>query len=314
MAAAWRRERPDSFFEALKTAREMLSASSELISKGSIETEAEQLVIAAYRQAGGQRMTRMELFGRVRDRYPEAAGKILLELAGTRAEGKPLQHLTGYQAFLDHEYEVGPDVLVPRPETELLVTLAVQALKRESSPPTQGIEIGLGSGVISIELLSEFRGLKMRSTELTVPAAARARVNAQKILGAQAAQLQIIPVLDPLDVWGVFSSRSGEELADFVISNPPYLAASDPIEDEVRNHEPLTALFAPPSDALHFYRQIALCAGKYLKPGGYAFLELAPERASECLKLFFDSGWEAQVLPDLTGRDRVLIASFSGKR
>jgi release factor glutamine methyltransferase len=314
VAAAWRRERPDSFFEALKAAREMLSASPALVAKGSIEAEAEQLVIAAFRQAGGPALTRMELFGRVRDRYPEEAGKRLLELAGTRAEGKPLQHLTGYQIFLDHEYAVGPDVLVPRPETELLVTLAIETLKRETRVPAQGIEIGLGSGVISIELLAEFSTLTMSATELTPEAAARARVNARKILGSQSNRLTVMPVGDALDVWGPFVSGFAGAPADFVISNPPYLAASDPIEDEVRDFEPATALFAPPSDPLHFYRQLALYAEKYVRPGGFAFLEVAPERAQECLKLFSESGWEAKVLPDLTGRDRVLIASLNGKR
>ena len=94
MAAAWRRERPESFIEALKAARDMLSANPVLVAKGSIETEAEQLVIAAYRESEGKLLTRMELYARVQDRYPDAAGKRLLELAGTRAEGKPLQHVT----------------------------------------------------------------------------------------------------------------------------------------------------------------------------------------------------------------------------
>jgi release factor glutamine methyltransferase len=313
MAAAWRRERPHSFGDALKAAREMLSASPALVAKGSIEAEAEQLVTAAYRLTWGKHLTRMELFARMQDRFPEAAGDRLLELAGTRAEGKPLQHLTGVQAFLDHEYEVGPDVLVPRPETELLVTLAIESLRMDGGgKPSHGLEIGLGSGVISIELLSAFPSLRMVASELVPAAADRALGNARRILGSEAQRLSVIRIADPLEAWPMALPESPP--LDFVISNPPYLAVTDPIEDEVRDHEPATALFAPESDLLHFYRLIALNSSRCLRPGGRVFLELAPERAVQTLRLFEGSGWDGEILPDLAGRDRVLIASLTGRR
>ena len=313
--AAWRRERPHSFEEALKVAREILGASNELVAKGTIDTEAEQLVMAAVRTASGRMISRGELYLRIKDRYPDVAGEKLLSLAGTRAEGKPLQHLTGVQVFLEHEYEVGPDVLVPRPETEFLVVTALEQLAQAETAPLLGLEIGLGSGVISTELLSALPGLRMIASELTAEAEARARANARRILGDEPARerLKIVRASGPLEVWQPLDRELGGKKADFLISNPPYLAATDPIDEEVVRHEPATALFAPASDLLHFYREIAISGARYLRPGAYFFGELAPERSGEIVELFKKSAWSAQVLEDLAGRDRVLVATLKRK-
>jgi release factor glutamine methyltransferase len=314
MAAAWRRERPTSFSDALRAAKQMLSASPELVAKGSIDAEAELLVTAAYRRSSqGRDLSRMELYARMQDRYPDDAGDRLLELAGTRAEGKPLQHLTGTQVFLDHEYEVGPDVLIPRPETEALVSLAIERLGKRSGSPRLGVEIGLGSGVISIELLSAFTSLRMIASELSPAASCRARANAASILAEGQGRLEIVSPASPLEVWAPISARLGDEAVDFIISNPPYLGTSDLIEDEVRDHEPASALFAPEADLLHFYREIACHGAHSLAPGGWVFAEVAHERAEEARALFAE-GWSVELAPDLTGRNRVLIASWSGKR
>lgn len=293
--------------------REILSSSHELIAKGSIDAEAEQLVIAAYRMAKGKVLSRMELYTRAQDRFPEDAGDRLLRLAGSRAEGKSLQHLTGTQFFLNHEYEVGPDVLVPRPETEFLVSRALEVLRRQPVPPVLGLEVGLGSGAISVELLSELPTLRMIASELTPQAEARAQSNAQRILGSEKNRLRIVRAGSALEVMQPFVQVLGELRAEFIISNPPYLTSTDDIEEEVRKNEPHTALFAPESDPLHFYREIAIHAERYLRPAGLAFLELASERASAVLELFLSSGWTAQLLKDLTSRDRVLFASWIGK-
>lgn len=325
---AWYREKPDSFVEALRAARELLSASQELVAKGSIETEAEQLVLAAYRAVSGKLLSRVELFSRAQDRFPAEAGEKLMAMAGARAEGKLLQHLTGVQFFLEHEYEVGPDVLVPRPETELMVSLVIEELKREelkreelkraglkgqADAPVLGLEIGVGSGAISIELLAEFPKLTMLASELTAEAESRARSNAQRILG-EPDRLKIYRAQTGLQVWEPLAAVLGARRADFVISNPPYLIDADPIETEVRTYEPATALFAPAGDPLHFYREIALNAGRHLVAGGKAFVELAPERAADVLRLFQEAGWQARLLPDLNQRDRLLFASLAEKR
>src|SRR6185437_10460396 len=137
------RELPHSFSEALRVCKEILSANHDLVIRGSLDSEAEQLVIGAHRSAGGEFLSRSDLYSRLQDAYSAAAGERLLILAGQRAEATPLQHVLGYQVFLDHEYEVDSSTLIPRPETEVLVTEAIGELKF----PRLGLEIGLGSGI-----------------------------------------------------------------------------------------------------------------------------------------------------------------------
>jgi release factor glutamine methyltransferase len=280
-----------NFLEALEAAARILRGNPRLDERGSIATESEQLVSGAYRLVTGKSLNRSELLLRAREEYPAPAE--LERLARRRASGELLQHVLGYQTFLEHEYEVGPEVLIPRPETEVLVSLAIEKLRN----PVAGFEVGIGSGAISIELLSRFPSLKMTATELTEVAASRARANARKIL-TDPSRLEILmafaeQVLEPF----------GERGADFLISNPPYLADPNEVDEDVIAHEPHTALFAPPRDPLYFYREIADVRVSRV------FLELPHERAEEIRKLFVEKGWRAELHQDLTARDRVLSAT-----
>ncbi|MCM2276960.1 MAG: hypothetical protein NDJ89_02660 [Oligoflexia bacterium] len=307
------RELPHGFREALLAARRILASSHELVRKGVIDTESEILVIEAFRKTGGKLLSRAELYSRLDDRYPEPAAQLLLTWAGARAEGRILQHLTEIQVFLDHEYETSPDTLVPRPETEFLVTVATEALRKEGAAPELGLELGLGTGVISIELLARFSRLRMLATELMPRAHAIASRNAERILGPSwKARLRVLRPKGPLEALEPFRPLVGEESgntrADFLISNPPYLTRGDAIDDEVREQEPPAALFAPEQDPEHFYRRMAEQGPQLLRPGGFAFLELPHERAVGIQKIFKISGWDARILQDLAGRDRVLSA------
>ena len=204
--------------------------------------------------------------------------------------------------------------MIPRPETEVLVARALDDLRGAKPSACLGLEIGTGSGVISIELLAALPDLKMISSELTDAAATRANFNAQKILGHEAWRFSLVRALSSSEVLEPFSRASKLERADFLISNPPYLADHDPIEQEVRAFEPETALFAPPSDLIYFYSQIASGAPPFLKEGARAYLELAPERSDLIRDTFQKEGWrDVAVVPDLTGRARVLVATWPGK-
>ena len=243
------RELPHSFADALRVCREILSADQELVRKNLIDTEAEQLVIGAHRLATGEFLSRAQFLTRIQDRLPETSAERLLILAGMRAEGVPLQHILGWQAFLEHEYKVNSSTLIPRPETEVLVMETIQSL----SFPKRGFEIGIGTGVISIELLSRFHELQMVASEISEDARQLAEANARNILGSMD-RLAILKPADGSDVLGVFTGT-----ADFIVSNPPYLdaASSDETETEVLAHEPKSALFPEGGDPLHFYKQIA---------------------------------------------------------
>jgi len=312
------RELPHSFWEALRIAKNILSSNAELVAQNRVDPEAEQLVLAAYRTSTGEQLSRIEFFSRIQDRFPESAAERLLILAGSRAEGRPLQHLTGFQVFLDHEYEVGPEVLIPRPETEVLLIAAVAELASKQITPKLGLEIGLGSGILSIELLARYPELFMVATEYSQTAYDRAQKNAEKILGTGLSgvqRLSAVRVEDSLQVWEPFQKilPSAETRADFLISNPPYLTQGDSIDEDVLKFEPHEALFSPTQDPLFFYRAIADKAGAFIKEEGYVFAEMPHERASEIVALFPTPLWNVEILPDLNQRDRVLIARLKGK-
>ena len=175
------RDLPHSFSEALRVAREILSSNHELITQGRVESESELIVIGAHRLATGEALTRSDLYFRLNDRLPETSGEKVIVLASTRAGGKPLQYVMGYTTFLNHEYAVSPAVLIPRPETEVLVTEALKVLSplKPSTWPRNRI----GSAVsISIELLSAIDNLKMIATEVSSDALLVAKLNVQTIL------------------------------------------------------------------------------------------------------------------------------------
>jgi release factor glutamine methyltransferase len=302
------RELPHSFSEALRVCKEILSANHQLVVKNLLDTEAEQLVVGAFRIATGEMLSRTDMLLRMQDAFPESAGTKLLILAGTRLQGLPLQYVLGYQAFLEHEYDVNASTLIPRPETEVLVTEAIRNLRS----PSLGIEVGLGSGVISIELLHHFKTLRMKASELSSAAQDLARKNAVRILGDDS-RLQMYTPSDAQDVLGRFQGMR----VDFIISNPPYLDSrrSGEIDEEVLQHEPRAALFPQGpngEDSLHFYRQIAIEGRDLLNPGGQVFLEIAHERADETAALF-QSGWSCRIENDLSGRPRVLVARVALK-
>ncbi len=275
------------------------------------QSEADILVLAAFEAATGRRLSRSELVLEGGEPWPDVARQILEQWLSKRQTGVPVQHLTGEQVFLDHRYRVGPQVLIPRPETEVLVSAITEELKRNGAPPL-GWEFGLGSGVISIELLATFRELKMIASEWSEAATRIAQENARTILGQLASdQLVIVrpqqdtDVLEPLFDW----ATQNPERPGFIVANPPYLIhGSDEVTPEVARHEPHMALFAPAHDALYFYRKLFEQAAIALMPRGQLWMEIPHERAGEIIDLGSDLGWEVAILDDLTGRPRVARA------
>lgn len=295
-------EYPTSFRNALELTKKILSNNHDLVKKDLIHAEAELIVTRCYEKATGKDVSRMDLFSRMDDRYPDEASKLLIEVSHGRSEGKILQYLLGVQSFLDHDYIVNESVLVPRPETENLVMEVSNIIITEQGR-LEGLEIGLGSGAISIELLSRFAQLKMWGTELSKGAIEVAKKNAEMILGTESKRLKPLQVVKDTDVF----IAVGEKQFDFIVSNPPYLEESDPIETDVMSYEPKEALIAP----LHpnyFYDRIALYAHKHLNEGGFIAVEIPEQRVNEVEKLFRDKDYETEIKQDLAGLDRIIIA------
>jgi release factor glutamine methyltransferase len=304
---------PGSFEKALQSAKQILRTSHRLTTQNLIDTEAEQLLQASYRAVTGKSLSRLELFSNLRTEFPVTATEVLLNMAESRAQGMPLAYVIGYQAFGENEYEVSADVLIPRPETEFLLSTVIETLSSHSLVPKLGLEIGIGSGVLSIELLFRYRSLIIYGSELNRESQRIADTNALRILGPEiqnAKRFRSLHANHPSAVWEPFEElrRIPNFQSDFIITNPPYLISEDQIESEVLKYEPKQALFAPAHDPLYFYRKVCFGAEEYLRAGGYVFAEVPHERSKEILELFKGPKWEAEILPDLTLRDRVLVA------
>lgn len=292
---------PRNYLEALQAVKQKLGPKE--------NAEAELLVIYALRAETGLNLRRIDLYSSLEKPFPPLVAERVMKWAQQRRDGIPLQYLTGYQVFLNHEYEVSASVLIPRPETELLV----EKVREESLGARFGIEIGLGSGAISIELLSYFPALKMLSSELSPAALEVARRNAQYILGPES--FRLIPVTALVDqIWEPFSPYSSwQGQVDFIVSNPPYLLDETETQLQVSQYEPAEALYAPAQRPLFFYEGILEKAASYLKPEGKVFVEIPHERSAAIQALFLKMGWTPQVFSDLNGRDRIVVGKINNK-
>jgi release factor glutamine methyltransferase len=207
-----------------------------------------------------------------------------------RLKGKPTQYITKRQEFYGREFMVSRDVLIPRPETELLVETV---LKLKPAPGIL-IDIGTGSGAIAVTLSLELER-PVVATDLSFEACAIARSNAIK-LGARVQFLEA-------DLFKPFA----DGIADIVVSNPPYIPFSDraSLQREVRDWEPSLALFGGPTGTA-IYERLIPEAKRVLKPGGILALEIGFGQSEAVEELA--AGWvNRQFFPDLAGIPRVLV-------
>jgi len=250
-----------------------------------------------------------------------------------RAAGEPTQHLTGKQEFWGLEFEVTPDVLIPRPETEHLIEvaldrLAVRELRSVRDPKLTGegltlLDIGTGSGCIAIALAKELPNTKIYATDVSPSALAVAQRNAAR-LGFQSritflesnllsafsdvGARYIVPVLasHPSP-----DSSSHQPLRfDLLISNPPYIARkeSKSLPIEVRDHEPASALYGG-EEGYELYGPLILQAAQHLKPGALLVLELGHDSLPAVRPLLETPEWSnVHVTNDLAGIPRVISA------
>jgi release factor glutamine methyltransferase len=206
-----------------------------------------------------------------------------------RLRHKPTQYITRRQEFYGRDFHVAPGVLIPRPETELLV----EAVLKEAAPGARVIDIGTGSGCIAITLACE-AGLRVAATDVSGKALAIAERN-RRTHGAGVTFVRCD-----------LGSALGSGVAGVVVSNPPYVADTEPLAKEVRDWEPAEALFAG-SDGLAVYRRLIPEALRLLQPGGLLAIEIGCSQRDPVLALL--KGWEkVRVCPDLAGLDRYCLA------
>ena len=213
-----------------------------------------------------------------------------------RLGGKPTQYITRHQEFYSRDFRVTPDVLIPRPETEHVVEVALE-VAHGARGARRVLDIGTGSGALAVTLCLEMgAGLETWATDISPPAALVAADNAAR-LGA--------PV--HFVVCDLMEAIAGGTM-DVIVSNPPYvpLAQREGLQREVRDFEPQVALFAGRT-GFELYDRIVADAPRVLKPGGWLIMELGFTSLDHVQALL--SGWDSlRVVPDLAGIPRVIAA------
>ncbi len=241
-------------------------------------------------------------------------------LVRRRAAGEPTQHLTGKQEFWGLELEVTPDVLIPRPETEHVIEVALDRLalrERRSGRPqkTDGAglqiaDIGTGSGCIAIALAKELPGAAFVATDISSAALAVARRNAARHSVAERIRFVESNLLEESGEWRVASGEQERLSFDLIVSNPPYVGRQEAatLMREVREHEPETALYGG-EEGYELYADLIAQAATHLKAGGILVLELGHNSLPAVQPLLDASTWNnVGVTNDLAGIPRVLAA------
>jgi release factor glutamine methyltransferase len=207
-----------------------------------------------------------------------------------RLNGKPTQYITGRQEFYGREFRVTPDVLIPRPETELVVETALDV----GRGARRIVDAGCGSGAIAVTLQLE-TGALVAGTDISAAALAVAADNGRR-LGARVEWAQC----------DLLSAIAGASV-DMIVSNPPYVPLGDRagLQREVRDYEPEVALFAGPT-GFEIYEKLVADAARVLRPGGWLVLELG-YTSKDRVTAMLGAGWrDIRVVPDLAGIPRVL--------
>jgi len=234
------------------------------------------------------------------DVLPDAARPAFAALLDRRVEREPLQHLTGRAPFRSLELEVGPGVFVPRPETEMVAQLAIDALGAVASPEPIAVDLGTGSGAIALAMATEVPHARVYAAEKSADAFVWTKRNAERI---GAANLR----LDLVDFADAFPELDGTVAV--VASNPPYVPDDAiPRDPEVRRFDPPAALYGG-ADGLDAVRVLSRVGLRLAHPGGTIVIEHGEWQGAAIREILTGDGWRAAAThPDLTLRDRATTA------
>lgn len=218
-----------------------------------------------------------------------------------RAQGEPLQYITANQEFFGLDFEVTKDVLIPRPETELLVETALKLLAEPADAPFI-CDVGTGSGCIAITLMKQLPQARAIAIDISPAALAVARRNAER----HSVSERISFVLS--DCFAALTLRESRASFELIVSNPPYVeeGAMADLQREVRDFEPRNALSAG-ADGLDIIRRLLLETPSFLKPGGYFLFEIGFNQAAAVERLLDPKIWKLiDIHKDLQGIARTV--------
>lgn len=215
-----------------------------------------------------------------------------------RAAGQPFAYITGSREFYGRSFIVSPAVLIPRPETELIVDATLAA---ETRGGLSVLDLCCGSGALGVTLLAERPDWRAAFSDISADALDIARKNAATLLSADEARERARFFCGDLFL------PLGDEVFDVIVANPPYIAPAEApaLSAEVRDYEPHVALFTPEPAAL--YKRLIHDAARHLKPNGLLLVELCPPLAEGAL-CAADAYAEKRILRDLAGLERTLFA------
>jgi len=284
------------------TVLEAIQKSAEFLAKKGVESprlQAELLLAQLLK------LPRMRLYLNFERGLTAAETDALREHVKRRGQREPLQHITGSSSFCGFEITVNRQVLIPRPETELLAELGWEFLAKlpaasEAGAPT-ALDFGTGSGCIAIALAAKCPAVRITATDISPDALVLARENA--VRNNVAERIEFV-ARDGFAGWPSNLSY------DLVISNPPYIPSAEiaTLQPEVLDFDPRGALDGG-ADGLDFYRQLAAEAKPFLKPGGKIMLEFGDGQADAVRKIFEAEKWIVEaVKEDYSHRQRILIA------
>lgn len=267
-----------------------------LATKGSESPKADAEILLAHVLG----IRRIDLFLRFEQPVAPAEQDAFRELMRRRAAGEPVAYLVGKKGFHDFEVEVGPGVLIPRPETETLVDLALArggAPRAPGAPPLRIVDVGTGTGCVAIALARGLPDADVTAIELSHEAIAIARRNIAALAPERVRLLEgdgFAPVKD--------------ETFDLVVANPPYVAESEraTLMRDVRDFEPGGALFAG-ADGFSVIRAWAADAFAHSNPGAWTMFEIGAGQGEEATAIFRSAGFtDVSLTPDLAGIPRVI--------
>ena len=220
-----------------------------------------------------------------------------LKIISILKEGKPYQQILGETYFYGNRFFVDENVLIPRPETEELIELIENKLSHLKKEKLKILDVGTGSGCISISLAKIFPNAEVSSIDISEKALNIAQKNAD-FHKVKVNFIQKDYLTGKLD-----------EIYDIIVSNPPYIDVleKEEISHSVKGFEPNIALFAPENRVLAFYEKIAQDSENHLKKGGSVFLEINQKLGKETLQLFQDVLTKSELIKDLSENDRFVI-------
>lgn len=244
---------------------------------------------------------RVYVLSHAEENLPEGAWEHYRSLVLRHSKGEPLQYLTGEREFYGLDFHVTPAVLIPRPETEILVEAAIAIIRKRPGSDRMFADVGTGSGCIAVSVAHEVPSSRGWATDISGRALEIAYRNALRHNVSERIQFVRTDLLECF---------CREPVFDMVLSNPPYVPLEEynTLPAGVRDYEPRRALSGG-RDGLDFYRRLAPAAGPRLKPGGYILFEAGSGQADGIGRVIEEEGLVLQdILNDLQGIPRCLIA------